>query len=224
MQLSALTIKSAKGALLAFLVWASAAAAQAPDAPKVSQNNPEALPAAATLRAPVTPSGILRACPIQVPPAMPREARVLGVSGVVTARATVKNGRVLDVEILSSPGLFDTAVKEAMFKYQCDVSNETTLAIQTFDFKIQDGVSKPAGKAMDFSAAATRLKTSREKFDLGQAAQTNAYAPEALRLYQESASDGYAPAQRQCLEVSIDAMLVPVNNNSSVNQRFSNET
>ena len=61
---------------------------------------------------------------------------------------------------------------------------------------------------MDFSAAATRLKTSREKFDLGQAAQTNAYAPEALRLYQESASDGYAPAQRQLAELYATGQLV----------------
>ncbi len=71
---------------------------------------------------------------------MPRRASQEGLSGTVTARATVRSGRVVAVEILSAKprGVFEMAVKQAMMQYQCDPNAPgDVLADQVFEFKLE---------------------------------------------------------------------------------------
>ena len=55
------------------------------------------------------------------------------------ARATIKGGKVVSVEILSSQprGVFDTAVRTAMMQYGCQAGEDEIKAEQTFDFKTE---------------------------------------------------------------------------------------
>jgi protein TonB len=80
------------------------------------------------------------ACASQVQPAMPAKALREGITGSVKARATIKGGKVVAVEILSSQprGVFDSAVRNAMMQYGCSAAGEEELkADQTFDFKLE---------------------------------------------------------------------------------------
>ena len=81
------------------------------------------------------------ACPVQVTPAMPVKAQRDGISGVVKAQATIKGGRIIAVEILSSParGVFDAAVRNAMMQYVCSgAGDEEVKVVQEFVFKLTD--------------------------------------------------------------------------------------
>ncbi len=96
-------------------------------------------PAASPAHSPA-PKVIGLVCPKQVAPVMPRRASQEGLSGTVTARATVRSGRVVAVEILSAKprGVFEMAVKQAMMQYQCDSSAPgDVLADQVFEFKLE---------------------------------------------------------------------------------------
>ena len=79
------------------------------------------------------------ACATQVQPVMPRKALQENLSGSVRARATIKGGKVVSVEILSSQprGVFDTAVRTAMMQYGCQAGEDEIKAEQTFDFKTE---------------------------------------------------------------------------------------
>jgi protein TonB len=80
------------------------------------------------------------ACATQVTPAMPPKAAREGITGSVRARATIKGGKVIAVEILSSQprGVFDSAVRSAMMQYGCSAAGDDELkADQTFDFKLE---------------------------------------------------------------------------------------
>jgi len=77
------------------------------------------------------------ACPIQVPPEMPRKALRDGIEGVVTAQIHVKGGRIVDVTILSGPAVFHAAVKAAMMKYTCVTDGDEVVATQVFNFKVE---------------------------------------------------------------------------------------
>ena len=76
-------------------------------------------------------------CQQMVQPTMPRKALQTGTGGSVTARATIKGGKVVEVEILKSHprGLFDSAVKEAMLQYACAGDH---VADQEFVFNVKD--------------------------------------------------------------------------------------
>jgi protein TonB len=79
------------------------------------------------------------ACPTQVKPELPRKALQDGISGEVTAKATIKGGKVIAVEILASKprGLFDNAVRNAMMQYGCPTSgDEVIYATQVFGFTV----------------------------------------------------------------------------------------
>ena len=78
------------------------------------------------------------ACPTQVAPIMPKKAEKEGISGSVRARVTIKGGKVIGVEILSSQprGIFDSAVRNAMMQYVCQSGEGETVAEQSFDFKL----------------------------------------------------------------------------------------
>lgn len=78
------------------------------------------------------------ACAQQVQPQMPPRAVREGISGSVKARATIRGGKVIAVEILSSQprGIFDAAVRAAMQQYGCQSGDEEIKAEQVFDFKL----------------------------------------------------------------------------------------
>ena len=80
------------------------------------------------------------ACPTQVTPAMPVKAARENITGVVKAQATIKGGKVVAVDILSSParGVFDAAVRNAMMQYVCSgAGDDEVKATQEFVFKLE---------------------------------------------------------------------------------------
>lgn len=79
------------------------------------------------------------ACPTQVPPEMPRKAIQDGATGVVKAKALIKDGVVKEVTILSGPRVFHAAVRAAMLQYKCssDAGAEGIEATQEFAFKTE---------------------------------------------------------------------------------------
>jgi periplasmic protein TonB len=100
----------------------------------------EIRPQAPAVQAPPAPPkpavvSIKSICSEMVQPTMPRKALQSGTGGTVLARATIKGGKVVDVEIRSSVprGLFDSAVKEAMMQYTCSGDH---VADQEFVFKL----------------------------------------------------------------------------------------
>ena len=124
-----------------------------PPAPTITVAPAPTPPAPVDIRpqAPVTPAppappkpaatSIGVACPSQVQPVMPVKAARENITGVVRARATIKSGKVIAVEILSSParGVFDAAVRNAMMQYGCSgVGDEEVKAVQEFVFKLAD--------------------------------------------------------------------------------------
>jgi protein TonB len=70
---------------------------------------------------------------------MPAKAIREGITGTVKARATIKGGKVIAVEIISAQprGVFDAAVRTAMMQYGCQAAEEEIKAEQTFDFKLE---------------------------------------------------------------------------------------
>jgi protein TonB len=80
------------------------------------------------------------ACPTQVKPDTPVKAAREGISGVVRAQATIKGGKVVSVEILSSParGVYDAAVRKAMMQYVCSGAGDDEIkAVQEFVFNLE---------------------------------------------------------------------------------------
>lgn len=98
---------------------------------------PTAPPAPPAPRPAVLSMGV--ACAQQVQPSMPPKALRENIAGSVRARATIRAGKVIGVEILSSSprGVFDGAVRTAMMQYGCQASDEEIKAEQTFDFKVE---------------------------------------------------------------------------------------
>ncbi len=104
--------------------------------PPPAEIRPVAPPAPPAPPAPkAAPTSIGSICPTMVQPEIPRRAIREGRSGSVTARATIKGGKVVDVEILRSspPRVFDDAVRDAMMQYVCTGDH---VAEQIFDFKL----------------------------------------------------------------------------------------
>ena len=91
--------------------------------------------------APPAPSGrqeMSVACPTQVKPEIPVKALREGTSGIVKAQATIRNGRVVNVEILSGPRVFHNAVRDAMMQYKCISGSGDMIATQEFAFKVDE--------------------------------------------------------------------------------------
>ncbi len=76
------------------------------------------------------------ACPTQVRPEMPRQALRDGTEGVVKAQALIRDGIVREVNILSGPRVFHSAVRSAMLQYKCISGPGDVIATQEFVFKI----------------------------------------------------------------------------------------
>jgi periplasmic protein TonB len=99
-------------------------------------------PVVAAAPAPARPSvmAIGVACAVQVQPIMPQRAVRDGIGGSVRARATIKGGKVIAVEIVSSQprGMFDNAVRTAMMQYGCSAAGDEEIkAEQSFDSKLE---------------------------------------------------------------------------------------
>ncbi len=81
------------------------------------------------------------ACPTQVAPVLPRRAQQEGIGGQVRAQVTIRGGKVVEVQILSSKprGLFDAAVRTAMLQYGCTTTGtDEIVAQQTFEFRASE--------------------------------------------------------------------------------------
>jgi protein TonB len=90
--------------------------------------------------APAAPSGrqdIGVACPTQVKPETPKQALKDGVEGTVRAQATIRGGKVVEVNIISGPRVYAGAVRAAMLQYQCVSGAGDIIATQEFIFKIE---------------------------------------------------------------------------------------
>lgn len=77
-------------------------------------------------------------CPSMVRPTLPRRAEQDGIGGIVRAQATIRGGKVVQVDILSSKprGLFDASVRNAMLQYGCQsTGTDEIVAVQNFEFK-----------------------------------------------------------------------------------------
>ena len=110
-------------------------------------SNATATPPAMTELKPVAPAGtpakpavvaIGVACPKMVAPVMPAKALQDEIDGAVTARVTVRGGKVVGIDILKSQprGLFDAAVRAAIQQYQCQSTDgQDVQAVQDFVFK-----------------------------------------------------------------------------------------
>lgn len=109
-------------------------------APLAAAPGRPAAPALAPLATvPGTPisSDIGLVCPTQVPPDTPLRARQSGTTGVVVAQATIRNGAVTDVTILSGPAVFHAAVRNAMRQYKCNENADEAVVTQRFVFKLE---------------------------------------------------------------------------------------
>ena len=114
------------------------AAVIAPPPPVVVEAPPAPTPAPAppappAPRAPSRPD-IGVACPTQVKPVMPRKATQDGTQGEVMAQATIRDGSVKEVKILSGPSVFHAAVRAAMLQYKCITDGGDMVATQRFNF------------------------------------------------------------------------------------------
>ena len=105
--------------------------------PPPSDIRPMAPPAPTAPPAPPRPAvvSIGTICTSMPQPTMPRKALQSGTGGTVVARATIRGGKVVEVEILRSQprNLFDAAVREAMMQYTCSGDH---IAEQEFVFKL----------------------------------------------------------------------------------------
>jgi protein TonB len=75
-------------------------------------------------------------CPKQVRPGMPDRAIDEGIEGTVKAQARIRNGKVVDVRVLSGPKVYHAAVRNAMLAYECSAGENEVLATQDFTFKL----------------------------------------------------------------------------------------
>lgn len=120
-----------------------AAQAPSPSAPAVATTSSNVMPEAAPARAVPSsrPVAIGLVCPVQGKPEMPKRAEAEGITGSVVARARIRGGKVIQVDIVRSQpaGVFDEAVRRAMSSYQCDSNaTDTVVAEQSFNFTLSD--------------------------------------------------------------------------------------
>ena len=106
-----------------------------------SAQSPGTAPAAPSAAAPSEPADMAIVCPVQAKPEMPARAVAEGIVGSVTARATIRGGKITHVDIVRStpPGVFDASVRRAVSRYQCKVDGLDEVVVeQTFDFAETD--------------------------------------------------------------------------------------
>ncbi|GAA5184901.1 hypothetical protein GCM10025771_40080 [Niveibacterium umoris] len=77
------------------------------------------------------------ACPQQIAPEMPQRALDDGIGGTVKAQALIRNGKVIEVQILSGPRIFHNAVRQAVMQYRCVSGADDVVATQDFVFQVE---------------------------------------------------------------------------------------
>jgi periplasmic protein TonB len=113
----------------------TAPALQPPEPPLVVATAPAVVAPPARL----VPQEMGLVCPHQVKPVMPRRALQEGTGGFVKVMATVRGGKVVAVEVLSSRprGMFEGAVRQAMVQYRCESPPEVDVKVpQEFNFTV----------------------------------------------------------------------------------------
>jgi periplasmic protein TonB len=115
-----------------------AAAPAIPSVPTPPPAPPVIAPAPA-VPAPAAPTGqdIAVICPTQVKPKMPQQAIKQGIEGLVKTEATVRDGKVVDVRILSGPRVFHSAVRDAMMQFVCVSGPGDVIVTKDFLFKFE---------------------------------------------------------------------------------------
>jgi protein TonB len=78
-------------------------------------------------------------CPKQVRPEIPRRAIEDGIEGTVRTEVRVRDGKVVDVRIISGPRAYHAAVRSALALYECTGlgNGVETIATQDFTFKLE---------------------------------------------------------------------------------------
>lgn len=102
---------------------------------------PEAAPAAPAPPPKPVIAAISVACQKTVAPVMPARAVEEGINGAVKARITIRNSKVVAVDIVSAKprGVFDAAVRTAMMRYSCQTEgDQVVIAEQDFQFKLEE--------------------------------------------------------------------------------------
>jgi protein TonB len=56
---------------------------------------------------------------------------------VVKAQILVREGKIVEVTILSGPSVFHAAVKAAMLQYTCATDGDEVIATQDFNFRLE---------------------------------------------------------------------------------------
>jgi protein TonB len=110
-----------------------------PAPPEVLVAAPSAT-ALATLPAPVVTQAASVVCPYQAKPAWPRFAIQNGITGTVKVKATVRAGKVIAVQVLSSspPSVFEAVARQAMLQFRCESPpGIDTLVEQDFNFNLE---------------------------------------------------------------------------------------
>lgn len=72
---------------------------------------------------------------------MPQRALQEGTGGFVKVMATVRGGKVVAVEVLSSKprGLFEASVRKAMMQYRCESPPDADIKVpQEFNFTVTE--------------------------------------------------------------------------------------
>jgi protein TonB len=110
-----------------------AAAATPPEPVAIAPPPPAPLPVAIGPKR----ASIGLVCPRQVAPEMPRRALRDGIEGVVKAQILVREGKIVEVTILSGPSVFHAAVKAAIMQYTCVTEGDEVIATQVFNFKLE---------------------------------------------------------------------------------------
>lgn len=117
--------------------------ASTPTPPAVVEIAPTPAPEPAAPAPPPRPviAAIGVACQKTVAPVMPARAVEEGINGAVKARITIRNSKVVAVDIVSAKprGVFDAAVRAAMMKYSCQTEgDQVVIAEQDFQFKLEE--------------------------------------------------------------------------------------
>lgn len=119
--------------------------ASTPTPPAVVELAPIAPPVVPAVAAPPPPKPVVAsigvACQKLVAPVMPPRAVEEGINGAVKARITIRNSKVINVDIVSAKprGVFEAAVRAAMMKYSCQSDGDQIVtAEQDFQFKLDE--------------------------------------------------------------------------------------
>jgi protein TonB len=113
---------------------------ESPVSVTTSEKPAEPAPIAPPAAAPSKPvkADIFVTCPKQVQPELPQRALEDGTGGTVKALLRIHGSHVVDVQFVSGPKLFYSAIRNAVMHYECVATgDEEVIAAQDFVFRIE---------------------------------------------------------------------------------------